>query len=141
MSGKESMALKRAETAAGNGAVQTNGEDHETFEFRENPRINAQIDGFIKQNPKRWAFIKSMSRERLERTLVWEKVRGQEQRQKLGDGLLKKIEQNPALKKDYDALMKHVPEDQKSRVSVQIARSLVFSQSRGQRQSTSGIAA
>lgn len=139
MSRKENMPLKRAENAVGNGATQPNGEDHEAFEFRENPRVNAQIDGYIKQNPKRWAFVKSMSRERLERALVWEKVRHNEQQQKLNGGLLRRIEENPALKTAYENLLQHVPESQRERAKVSIARTLVFSQTRGQRQSTKGV--
>lgn len=129
------MPLKRADNAVSNGAAQQqpNGEDHAEFEFRENPRVNAQIDGFIKQNPKRWAFIKSMSRERLERSLVWEKVRGYEQRQKLNRGLLRKVENNDTFKKDCEAVLKHYPEGQREQMKVKMARDFVLSQSREQR--------
>jgi hypothetical protein len=127
------MPVKRNETTvAENGAAQSNGESHE-FEFRENPRVNAQIDDYIKQNPKRWAFIKSMSRERVERALVWEKVRSNEQRQKLNRGLFRKVEDNPAFKRDCEAILKHYPEDQRERVKARIARDFVLSQSREQK--------
>ena len=141
MSRKENMPLKRNENAVGNGAAESNGEHSAPFEFRENPRVNAQIDGYIKQNAKRWAFIKSMPRERLERALVWEQIRTSERQQKMNGGLLRKIEENPALKKDYEALLSHIPEEQRNRVGVSIARSLVLSQSRSQRQGAAAVAA
>ncbi|HEX3627091.1 MAG TPA: hypothetical protein VH280_16905 [Verrucomicrobiae bacterium] len=134
MSGKETMPTKRNETAAaGNGATQSNGDGREAFEFRENPRVNAQIDEYIKQNPKRWAFIKSMSRERLERAHVWQQIRSSERQQKLTNGLLRRIDENPALKSAYDNLLQHVPEDQRERAKASIARTLVLSQSRAQK--------
>jgi hypothetical protein len=129
------MSIKRPETAVGNGAVQqqANGDDHEEFEFRENPRINAQIDGYKKQFPKKWAFIKSMPRERLERALVLSKIRSYEQRQKLDRGLLRKVEDNPAFKKDCEAVLKHYPESQREQARVNMARNYVLSQSREQK--------
>jgi hypothetical protein len=136
MNRKENMPLKRAENAVGNGAAQSNGDNNPSLEFRENPRVNIQIDGFIKENPKRWDFIKSMPRERLERALVWEQIRTSERQQKMNGGLLRKIEENPTLKKDYETLLSHVPENQRERAKVAIARTLVLSQSRAQRQNT-----
>jgi hypothetical protein len=128
------MPLKRSTAPVGAETAEQNGNGEEPFEIKENPRVNAQIDGYIKTNPKQWAFLKSLPRERLERAVVWEKIRNNEQRHKLDNGLLRKIEQNPALKKDYEALLKHIPEDQQERAKVAIARTLVLSQSRGQRQ-------
>ncbi len=105
------MPLKRSTAPVGAETAEQNGNGEEPFEIKENPRVNAQIDGYIKANPKQWAFLKSLPRERLERAVVWEKIRNYEQRHKLDNGLLRKIEQNPALKKDYEALLKHIPED------------------------------
>jgi hypothetical protein len=133
------MPLKRTESIVGNGATESNGGSNTPLEFRENPRVNAQIDEHIEQNPKRWEFIKTMPRERLERALVWEQMRTRERQQKLNGGLLRKIEENPALKNDYETLLKHVPENQRERAKVDIARTLILSQSRAQRQSTNGV--
>ena len=141
MSRKENMPLKRNATAAGGGAAESNGDHNAPYEFRENPRVNAQIDGYIKANPKRWDFIKSMPRERLERALVWEQIRTGERQQKMNGGLMRKIEENPALKKDYESLLSHIPEEQRQRVGVSIARTLVLSQSRSQRQNAAAVAA
>jgi len=133
------MPLKRNESAAVAGAVESNGEGHEPLEFRENPRVNAQIDDYVRQNPKRWEFIKSMPRERLERTVVLQQIRASERQQKLTGGLLRKIEENPALKRDYEALLKHVPEGQRERAKTNIARTLVLSQSRAEKQSAAAV--
>jgi hypothetical protein len=140
MSRKESMPTKRNETVAtGNGGSQPNGEKREPFEFRENPRVNAQIDDYIKQNPKRWAFIKSMSRERLERAHVWQQIRFSERQQRLTNGLLRRIDENPSLKSAYDNLLQHIPEDQRERAKASIARTLVLSQSRAQKQAAKAV--
>jgi len=129
------MALKRNETAAANGPIQqSNGDDHAEFEFRENPRINAQIETYKKQFPKKWAFIKSMPRERLENSLVLAKIRSFEQRERLDRGVLRKVENNEAFKKDCETLLKHFPEDQRERAKVALAKQFVFSQSREQKQ-------
>jgi hypothetical protein len=126
----------RADAAEQNGA---GGGDGESFAFRENDRINAQIDAYIKENPKHWEMIKAMPRERLERTVAWQQVRFDARRQKLDDGLLRKVEANPDLKRDYENLLKHVPENQRERAKVSIARTLVLSQSRGERQSKNAV--
>jgi len=131
---KRSTAPVEAETAGQNG-------EERPFEIKENPRVNAQIDGYIKANPKQMAFLKSLSRERLERAVVWEKIRHNEQQQKLDGGLLRKAEQNPAFKKDCEAVLKHYPESQRERVRVKMARDFVFAQSRGQRQTGNAVGA
>ena len=134
------MPLKRAENTVGNGVTAQNGNgDHEPFEIRENPRVNAQIDDYIKQNPKRWAYVKSLPRERLERALVWEKIRFSERQQKLNNGVMRRMEQNPTLKKAYDVLIAQLPEGEKQQTSTSIAKTLVFSQTRSQRQNTGGV--
>lgn len=110
-----------------------NGSTTESPEYRENERINAQIDGYIKENPQHWERIKAMPRERLERTVVWQQLRYNNRKQKLDNGLLRKVEDNPELKKDYENLLKHVPEGERERARVSIARTLVLSQSRSER--------
>lgn len=135
MSRKENMPIKRPDNAVGTGEAQqqANGDDHAEFEFRENPRINAQIDAYKKQFPKKWAFIKSMSRERLERALVLAKIRSYEQREKLNRGLLRKVENDEEFKKNCEILLKHYPEGQREQARINIARDYVLAQSREQR--------
>jgi hypothetical protein len=135
MSRKDYMLKRNGKPVAGDAAEQ-NGASNEPLEFKQNDRINGQIDAYIKENPKHWDLIKAMPRERLERTAVWQQLRYNNRKQKLDDGLLRKVEENPELKRDYENLLKHVPEDQRDRAKVSIARTLVLSQSRGERQGT-----
>lgn len=81
-----------------------------------------------------------MPRERLERTAVWQQIRFNSRRQKMDSGLLRKVEENPELKKDYENLLKHLPEDQRERARINIASTLVLSQSRGERQGKNAVA-
>lgn len=129
----------RPEGAESNGNGNGNGNGNEPFEFRENDRINAQIDTYIKENPKHWELIKAMPRERLERTVAWQQIRFDTRKQKLDDGLLRKVEGNPELKRDYENLLKHVPEGQRDRAKVSIARTILLSQTRAERQSKSAV--
>lgn len=127
--------LKRNGKPVTEGAADQNGNGAapEPLEYRENDRINAQIDAYIKENPQHWDRIKAMPRERLERTVVWQQLRYNNRKQKLDNGLLRKVEDNPELKSAYENLLKHVPDDQRERARVSIARTLVLSQSRSER--------
>ena len=84
-------------------------------QYRDNPKVNARIDEYIKNNPKHWDYIQSMPRERLERALVLSEVK------KMKAGILRKLDQNPELKQAYETLVKHLPEDQREKVMVSIA--------------------
>ncbi len=90
---------------------------------RSNPEVDAKIDAHIKDNPKYWAYVQAMPRERLERTVVLNEVRELDRQQRMREGLMKRINANPALKNAYDTLVKDLPEDQKESVIAQIARS------------------
>ena len=91
--------------------------------YRQNPEVDAKIDGYIKENPKYWAYVQAMPRERLERTVVLNEVRELDRQQRIREGVLKQINRNPELKRAYDLLVKDLPEDQKEGVIAQIARS------------------
>ena len=52
-------------------------------QYRDNPKVNARIDEYIKNNPKHWDYIQSMPRERLERALVLSEVNKQDRQQKM----------------------------------------------------------
>lgn len=94
----------------------------DTPAFRTNPQVDAKIDGYIKENPKYWAYVQGMPRERLERTVVLNEVRELDRQQRIRDGVMKKIDANPALKRAYETLVKDLPEDQKDNVIAQLAR-------------------
>src|SRR5438309_7691580 len=91
--------------------------------FRTNPQVDAKIDAYIKENPKYWNYVQAMPRERLERTVVLNEVRELDRQQRMREGLMKRIDSNPALKNAYETLVKDLPDDQKEGVIAQIARS------------------
>lgn len=90
--------------------------------FRTNPEVDAKIDTYIKDNPKYWAYVQGMPRERLERSVVLNEVRELDRQQRIRVGVLKQINQNPEMKRAYDLLVKDLPEDQKEVVIAQIGR-------------------
>jgi hypothetical protein len=106
-----------APPSAGGNAAPT---DQPTF--RTNPEVDAKIDAYIKDNPKYWAYVQAMPRERLERTVVLNEVRELDRQQRIREGVLKQINRNPELKRAYDLLVKDLPEDQKESVIAQIGR-------------------
>lgn len=120
-----------APPSAGGNAAPT---DQPTF--RSNPEVDAKIDAYIKENPKYWAYVQAMPRERLERTVVLNEVRELDRQQRMREGLMKRITANPALKTAYDTLVKDLPDDQKESVIAQIARSTrrAVARSQGQQQ-------
>ncbi len=90
--------------------------------FRSNPEVDAKIDTYIKENPKYWSYVQAMPRERLERSAVLNEVRELDRQQRMREGLMKRINGNPALKNAYETLVKDLPEDQKEGVIAQIGR-------------------
>ena len=104
--------------------------------FRSNPEVDAKIDAYIKDNPKYWAYIQAMPRDRLERTVVLNEVREIDRQQRMREGVMQQINRNPEMKRAYEVLVKDLPEDQKEGVIAQIARQArrVVARSRGQSQ-------
>lgn len=84
--------------------------------------MDAKIDSYIKDNPKYWAYVQALPRERLERTVVLNEVRELDRQQRIREGVLKQINRNPELKRAYELLVKDLPEDQKETVIAQIGR-------------------
>jgi len=114
------------------------GSDEQPGQYRDNPKVNARIDEYIKNNSKHWDYIKSMPRERLERALVLSEVNKLDRLQKMKDGILRKLEQNPELKQAYETLVKNLPEDQREKVMVSIASRTMRSITPRQTQSVAG---
>ena len=106
----------------------------ETPTFRNNPEVDAKIDSYIKENPKYWAYVQNMPRERLERTVVLNEVRELDRQQRMREGIMKRINANPELKRAYETLVKNVPEDQRENVMTQLARQTRRAESRAQSQ-------
>jgi hypothetical protein len=90
--------------------------------FRSNPEVDAKIDAYIKENPKYWAYVQAMPRERLERSVVLNEVRQLDRQQRMREGVLSQINRNPEMKRAYDVLVKDLPEDQREGMIAQIAR-------------------
>jgi hypothetical protein len=106
--------------------------------FRSNPEVDAKIDAYIKENPKYWAYVQAMPRERLERSVVLNEVRELDRQQRIRESIMKKIDANPALKRAYETLVKDLPEDQKDNVIAQLARTTrrAIARTQGQQQQT-----
>jgi len=120
-----------APPSAGGNAAPT---DQPTF--RSNPEVDAKIDAHIKDNPKYWAYVQAMPRDRLERTVVLNEVRELDRQQRIREGILKHINRNPEMKRAYELLVKDLPEDQREGVIAQLARSArrAVARSQGQQQ-------
>ena len=67
--------------------------------FRSNPEVDAKIDAYIKENPKYWAYVQAMPRERLERSVVLNEVRELDRQQRMREGVDEaESTRNPELK-------------------------------------------
>ncbi len=114
------------------GKPKTEPDTNGAPQFRENTEINAKIDNYIKANPKRWEYIQAMSPERMARTIVLQDVQKQERTERIRSGVLKKLEENPELKKAYQTLVKNLPEDQQEKMMANIAMRTQRTVARGQ---------
>src|SRR5580692_9891508 len=113
-----------------NGAASSTSVDPTTY--RTNPEVEAKIDAYIKENPKHWTYLQGMPRDRLERTVVLNEVRQLDRQQRMREGMMKRINENPKLKQAYETLVKDVPEEQREEVMSQIARQTQRAVSRSQ---------
>ena len=117
------MSIKRS-NPNGNGASpaeSATSQETQTAAFRENSQVNSKIDEYIKNNPKEWAYIQGMPRDRLERSLVLQAVKKVERQEKMRAGILKKLDENPELKEAYRSLVKNLPADQQEKAMASIA--------------------
>ena len=116
------MSTAKTKAPPANGATGASAPPTEPTIYRTNPEVAAKIDAYIKENPKYWAYLQNMPRERLERTVVLNEVRELDRQQRIREGVLKQISRNPELKRAYDLLVKDLPEDQREGVIAQIGR-------------------
>ena len=112
--------------------VGSTGANAAPTEHRTNPEVDAKIDAYIKENPKYWAYVQEMPRERLERSVVLSEVQKLDRQQKMRDGIMKRINSNPEMKAAFETLVKNVPEEQRESVMMQIATQARRSISRSQ---------
>ena len=90
-------------------------------QFKENPQVNAKIDDYIKANPKHWEYIQSMTPDRMARALVLNEVQKLNRQEKMQAGVMKKLDQNPEMKKALETAVKNLPEDQREKVMASMA--------------------
>jgi hypothetical protein len=115
------MSLKRSDkNTNGNGATDAGTAD-QIPKYRDNVEINAKIDAYIQANPKEWAYIQGLPRERLERMLVLQNVNKIERRARIRASVTKQLEANPELKEAYRKLVKNLPAEQQERAMMSIA--------------------
>jgi hypothetical protein len=113
------MSIK-PKTLSADGNPGSNGANDQR-EFRNNPEVDAKIDSYIKENPKYWAYIQAMPRDRLERSIVLTEVQKLDRQQRIRDGIMKEINSKPELKQAYDTLLQSVPENMRDSVMAQVA--------------------
>lgn len=101
--------------------MQTNENATDGVQFRENPQINAKIDDYIRNNPKRWEYIQAMTPERMARSLVLNEVQKMERQNRVEDAIRRKLEANPEMKQAYTTIVKNLPEDQREKAMLSIA--------------------
>jgi hypothetical protein len=115
------MSLKRSDkNTNGNGSAAADAAG-EVPKYRDNVEINAKIDAYIQANPKEWAYIQGLPRERLERMLVLQNVNKIERRARIRASVTKQLEANPELKEAYRKLVKNLPAEQQERAMMSIA--------------------
>lgn len=108
-------------------------------QFKENPQVNAKIDDYIKNNPKFWDYVQSMSPERMGRALVLGQIQKQDRTEKMQAGILRKLDENPEMKQSIQAMVKNMPEEHKERAMVSIARQTMRATAPKQAPATAGV--
>lgn len=108
-------------------------------QFRENATVNAKIDNYIQQNPKRWEYIQSMPPERMARALVLNEVQKNERQERMKAGVLAKLDQNPEMKEHIEGVVKQLPEDQREQARVNLASQAMRSVRQGEQRRSSGV--
>ncbi|MDQ3622385.1 MAG: hypothetical protein M3463_07855 [Verrucomicrobiota bacterium] len=83
--------------------------------------MNAKINSYIEKNPKEWAYIQSMPRERLERSMILQAVQKQDRTEKMRANVLKKLDENPEMKEAFRTLVKNLPAEQQEKAMVSLA--------------------
>jgi hypothetical protein len=112
----------------------SNGGPADQPTYRNNKTVDSKIDAYIKENPKYWTYVQAMPRDRLERTVVLNEVRELDRQQRIREGVLNKINQNPELKRAYDRIVKDLPAEHHEAVIAQLGRQARRAAARVERQ-------
>src|SRR5947199_8775920 len=115
------MSLKRSDKSANGDRRPATDAAGDIQQYGESVESNAKIDTYIQANPKEWAYIQGLPRERLERMLVLENVNKIERRARIRASVTKQLEANPELKEAYRKLVKNLPAEQQERAMMSIA--------------------
>ncbi len=117
------MAIRRTSSNGGNATIEpaTSSPGNDAPKFRENAEVNAKINSYIEKNPKEWAYIQSMPRERLERSMILQAVQKQDRTEKMRANVLKKLDENPEMKEAFRTLVKNLPAEQQEKAMVSLA--------------------
>lgn len=115
------MSLKRTDKPTNGNSTPAADAAGDVPKLRDNPEVNAKIDAYIKANPKEWAYIQGLPRDRLERSLVLQNVNKNERSERVRTAVLKKLDENPELKEAYRTLVKNLPADQQEKAMASIA--------------------
>jgi hypothetical protein len=105
-----------------NEAVTAQTPNGDATQYRENPLTNEKIDAWIKDNPERWQYFNALPPERMARKLVLNEIEKYERRQKMNNGIMKKLEGDPEAKQAYETLLRRVPEEKREGAMVSVAR-------------------
>ena len=98
------------------------GQESQRPQFKENPQVNARIDEYIKNNPKYWEYVQSMTPERMARALVLTEIQKEDRTQKMEKSILRKLDENPEMKQSIQNMVKNMPEEQREKAMISIAR-------------------
>jgi hypothetical protein len=115
------MSLKRSDKSTNGNSAPATDAASDIPKYRDNAEINAKIDAYIQANPKEWAYVQGLPRERLERMLVLQHVNRIDRRQRIRASVLKQLDANPELKEAYRKLVKNLPAEQQDRAMTTIA--------------------
>jgi hypothetical protein len=102
--------------------VATSGDGDPADAHRDNPRVNAKIDDWIKNNDKHWAYIQKLPRERLERALALHEVQKIERGEKLDAGIWRKINEDPQKRQALETMVRHLPESERQEAMISLER-------------------
>ena len=91
-------------------------------QFKNNPEIDTKIDDHIKQNPKFWDYVQSMSPERRARALVLNEVNKVERSERINKAVIQKLDKDPELKQSYQTIVKDLPAEKQEQAIAQLAR-------------------
>jgi hypothetical protein len=90
--------------------------------LRRNPEIDAKIDRFIQENPKVHEYYMGLSKEDLVRKAILGKVQRSEYSNQRNQEIVAWVEERPEIKAKIEERIKNVPEENRQRAFLTMAR-------------------